>query len=248
MRFHEIRATLRGLGRAPAFALVTVATLAIGIGSTIAVGSFADALLLRPFPYESPEELVLIQSIDPTYGTDPVSPSVPDYLDFRERARSFSGMASFVTLAYNLPDDGGRPAIPLQVNFVTSEFFSLLGIEASLGRVFTRPEESPGEDLYSVVLSDALWRTRFGADPKVTRSDGSPRYPVPGGRMTTRIARKELKEMLRGGRFRWVDAVVFVLLAEKGARGHWEDQAGEPALGGRLLRFPDPTSSGGRRR
>jgi hypothetical protein len=71
---------------------------------------------------------------------------------------------------------------------------------------------------------------------------------VPGGRMTTRIARKELKEMLRGERFRWVDAVVFVLLAEKGARGHWEEQAGEPALGGRLLRFPDPTSSGGRRR
>jgi hypothetical protein len=73
-----------------------------------------------------------------------VSPSIRDYLDYRRQQRSFESLASFVTLAYNLPGDGAAAAMPLEVNFASAEFFRTMGVAPQLGRAFAYPEKQPG--------------------------------------------------------------------------------------------------------
>jgi|GEM_PF-1831319 len=161
--WQDLRFGFRTLLKKPGFTLVIVLTLSLGIGATTAIFSFVNAILLRPFPYREPERLVILRNNDPKRGADAVSPSIRDYLDYREQQRSFESLACFVTLAYNLPGDGSTAAMPLQVNFASADFFKTMGVAPRLGRAFTHVEEQPGNDLYSVVISDRLWRERFGA-------------------------------------------------------------------------------------
>lgn len=124
----DLRFAVRTLFKRPGFAFVVVLTLALGIGATTAIFSFVNAVLLRPFPYREPERLMIVRNQDPKRGAEPVSPSIRDYLDYREQQRSFESLACFVTLAYNLPGDGSTAAMPLQVNFASSEFFKTMGV------------------------------------------------------------------------------------------------------------------------
>lgn len=165
--WQDIRFSVRTLRKKPSFTLVVMLTLALGIGATTAIFSFVNAILLRPFPYREPDRLLILRNLDPKRGADPVSPSIRDYLDYRAQQRSFESLACFVTLAYNLPGDSSTAAMPLQVNFASAEFFKMMGVAPQLGRAFTHAEEQPGDDLYSVVISDKLWRERFGAQPDV---------------------------------------------------------------------------------
>jgi putative ABC transport system permease protein len=165
--WQDTRYAARTLLKKPGFTLVVILTLALGIGATTAIFSFVNAILLRPFPYREPDRLMILRNQDPKRGADPVSPSIRDYLDYREQQRSFESLACFVTLAYNLPGDGSTAAMPLQVNFASSEFFKTMGVAPQFGRAFTHAEEQPGNDLYSVVISDKLWHERFGADRNV---------------------------------------------------------------------------------
>jgi putative ABC transport system permease protein len=165
--WQDIRYATRTLLRRPGFTLVVILTLALGIGANTAIFSFVNAVLLRPFPYRGPDRLVILRNQDPKRGVNLVSPSIRDYLDYRERQHSFESLASFVTLAYNLPGDGSAAATPLEVNFASSEFFNTMGVSPHIGRFFTHAEERPGDDLYSVVISHKLWQERFGADRNI---------------------------------------------------------------------------------
>lgn len=165
--WQDLRFGIRTLRKKPGFTLVVILTLALGIGATTAIFSFVNAILLRPFPYREPERLMILRNQDPKRGADAVSPSIRDYLDYREQQRSFESLACFVTLAYNLPGDGSVAALPLQVNFASADFFKTMGVTPQLGRAFAHAEEQPDSDLYSVVISDKLWHERFGADRNV---------------------------------------------------------------------------------
>jgi hypothetical protein len=159
----DIRYATRTLLKRPGFTLVVILTLALGIGANTAIFSFVNAVLFRPIPYREPERLMILRNQDQKRGVNLVSPSIRDYLDYRERQRSFESLACFVTLDYNLPGDGSTAAMPLEVNFASSEFFKTMGVAPHIGRVFAHGEEQPGNDLYSVVISHKLWQERFGA-------------------------------------------------------------------------------------
>jgi len=165
--WQDLRYALRSLSKKPGFTLVVTLTLALGIGANTAIFSFVNAILLRPFPYREPERLMILRNQDPKRGAAPVSPSIRDYLDYREQQQSFESLACFVTLDYNLPGDGSAAAAPLEVNFASSEFFKTMGVAPHIGRVFAHGEEQPGNDLYSVVISHKLWQERFGADRNI---------------------------------------------------------------------------------
>ncbi len=150
--WQDIPYATRTLRKKPGFTFVVVLTLALGIGANTAIFSFFNAILLRPFPYREPDRLMILRNQDPKRGADPVSPSIRDYLDYREQQRSFESLTFFVTLAYNLPGVGSTAAMPLQVNLASSEFFKTMSVAPQLGRVFASVDYVPGA-LRSLQLS-----------------------------------------------------------------------------------------------
>ena len=165
----DIRYALRTLRRTPGFTLVAVLTLALGIGLNTAIFSVVNGVLLRPLPYQNPDQLVRLHHVHPEKAAEggPFSPQ--DLEDVRAGANGFEGLAAYIfepgETALNLSADGGEPAV-VQGASVSKEFFSLLGVNAAVGRTL-RPEENvPGSDRVAV-LSDALWRSRYNADPAI---------------------------------------------------------------------------------
>jgi putative ABC transport system permease protein len=159
----EWLAALRMLRRQPSFSAAVILTLALGIGASTTVFSVVNGVLLRPLPYDEPERLVQVHSLQVQADARPTGSSLADYLDLRDQNRAFTHLATFTTLDFNLPGAGTEP-LPVRVNFASSELFAILRVPPQLGRVFLHPEERPGDDLYSVVLSHELWRRRFNAD------------------------------------------------------------------------------------
>jgi putative ABC transport system permease protein len=156
---------LRIVWQRPGFALAVVLTLALGIGANTTIFSIVNGVLLRPLPYDEPDRLVQIQTHQVRAGERPIGTSAADYLDWRQQARTLERLAIYTTLDFNLPGEGAEP-LPVRVNFATSELFTLLGVPPLVGRAFVHPEERPGDDLYSVILSHDLWRRRFGSEPR----------------------------------------------------------------------------------
>jgi putative ABC transport system permease protein len=162
----DIRYAFRTLRRAPGFALVAVLVLAIGIGATTAMFSLVDTMLLRGLPYPQADRLVvLIGNVQRAGGVERRGNSYPDHLDWRARATRFDDLAAYTPLNMTLqgPDEPER--IPSEA--VSPPYFTLLGVSPTHGRGF-RPEEDavPNRDAV-VILSDGLWRRRFGADPSI---------------------------------------------------------------------------------
>jgi predicted permease len=162
----DLRYALRTLRRSPGFALVAVLTLALGIGMNTAIFSVVNGVLLRPLPFRNPDELVRLHHVHPEKepAGGPFSPQ--DFQDLQAGAHGFELLAAYLYApglsAINLTG-GGEPR-QVQAAYVSREFFPLLGANAARGRTL-RPEENvPGADRV-VVLSDALWRRRFNADP-----------------------------------------------------------------------------------
>lgn len=145
-----------------AFTLITALTLAVGIGATAALFSIVDAVLLRPLPFREPDRLVRLISL--RANGEPGGISYPDFLDWRARSRAFDGMAVYAprSFAWREADGVGR----VHGAVVSADLFTILGASARLGRTFVAGEDVPG-DVASVVISDSLWRERFGADPRV---------------------------------------------------------------------------------
>ncbi|HSC27338.1 MAG TPA: ABC transporter permease [Vicinamibacterales bacterium] len=146
------------------WALVAVATLALGIGGTVAIFTFINAFLLRPLPFHEPDRLVHVWSADTRLRILQGRLSVHDLLDLRREATLFTDLAAF---NYTEEDLTG-PAGPERVfaGRITANAFALLGVEPMLGRGFGPGADAPGA-AREVVIGEAFWRTRFDADPDV---------------------------------------------------------------------------------
>jgi putative ABC transport system permease protein len=151
----DFRFALRSLRHTPGFALAAVLTFAIGIGATTAIFTVLHAVLLRPLPYADPDRLVVLLH----EGQFPVSPA--DFLDYRRYVRSYERISAAQAWSATLASGEGAERLPgLQV---TADLFRTLGVPAALGRTFVNGEDQPGRDRV-VLLSDALWKRRFGGD------------------------------------------------------------------------------------
>ncbi len=160
----DLRYALRTLLRTPAFALVAVATLALGIGINTAVFSVVDAALFRPLPYARPEELVRVWDSNLAKGFPRFSSSPPNFADWRAQNHTLQGMAGYTSASAILLEG----AEPERVNGyeVSPALFPLLGVAPLHGRTFDAEDEKPGRSP-AVVLSWELWQRRFGGDPSV---------------------------------------------------------------------------------
>ena len=156
----------RGLRRSPTFTAVAVLTFALGIGATTTMFTIVDGVLLRPLPFDHPEQLVLLSHIPKTLAiTGSAVMSDRTFLELRTaNSRAFESFASFggnrVTLT-----GAGEPAEIIGA-MASANFIRLLGVSPAKGRGFADDEETPGSPRV-VVLGDRMWRDRFGADPDV---------------------------------------------------------------------------------
>ncbi|HSH74895.1 MAG TPA: ADOP family duplicated permease [Longimicrobiales bacterium] len=168
----DVRFTLRGLRRAPTFAATAISTLAIGIGAAAAALAATEAVLLRPLPYQSPERLVTMSRVHPRNGLTWSRAQPPGILqDLMERSRSFAGVATVQSLFdqdQNLSGTG--EAARVDTDWVSPNFFDLLGVEARIGRTFGPGEGGPGSARVAV-LSHGTWASAFGADPTAVGDD-----------------------------------------------------------------------------
>ncbi len=162
---HDARLALRTLIRSPGFTAAVVATLALGIGATTAIFSVVNGVLLTPLPYPDSDRLVVVWQNDRATGTVREPAATADYWDFRERSRSFAGLAMHATYSVTLAREGGEPR-RLRAAAVSHTLDEVLGVSPRIGRAFTAEDDRPGAGRVAL-LTDRLWRAEFGADPSV---------------------------------------------------------------------------------
>jgi putative ABC transport system permease protein len=177
----DFRFALRTLLKMPAFSIVAVLVLALGIGANTAIFSVLNSVVLRPLPYPRADRLALIWETDLKDGIAREGPSAPNFLDWQEQSRSFEEMALLEVGTGTLTGEGEpEQVIGLRV---TTNFLSMLGARTALGRGFTAAE-GEGKARYPVaVLTNGFWKRRFGSDPRVigrTFSMNSEPYTVIG--------------------------------------------------------------------
>ena len=161
----DIRFTLRMLRKNPAFAVVVVLTLAIGIGANTALFGTIKALLLSQLPYEEPDRLVASTK---TYSGRIAGPvSRLDYLDYRRLSKSFEGLAALVPSGHTIT--GGESAVAVRGSYVTWNLFPILGVTPTRGQFFSESEEIAG-GANVVMISHDLWQRRFGGSEQAVGS------------------------------------------------------------------------------
>ncbi|HEY2394914.1 MAG TPA: ABC transporter permease [Rudaea sp.] len=160
----DLRHGLRAFAAKPGFTLVAVLTLALGIGANTLVFTLIDGVYLSALPYRDADALVDVYATSARFGAGPDNVSIPDYVDLHAQVPALADSALYTDASFNLVDAGAPERLPgLRA---TPSLFSTLGVGAARGRVFEADDAVPGRD-HVVVLSDALWRNRFGADPRV---------------------------------------------------------------------------------
>ena len=178
----DLRVGFRMLRRSPAFAIVAILTLAVGIGANTAIFSVLRSVLLRPLPYSRPEQLVQIWTDHRALGrAEPEWLSPADFIDVRDENHTFSGMAAYYGWGPDITGSGDPES--LRGMMVSGNFFSLLGASpAAVGRLFS-PADDDAAAAPVVVLSHAFWTRRFGSDRlvigKTVTLSGNP-YTVVG--------------------------------------------------------------------
>ncbi|MDB6170652.1 MAG: permease [Verrucomicrobia bacterium] len=155
---------LRQLRRSPAFSLVAIFTLALCIGANSAIFSVVHAILLKPYPWPDSERLIYVYNSYPLMGLGNAGVSIPDYLDRRAGVSGFADSAMYHSLSFNLAA-ASEPERIVGLR-ATPSLFRTLQSGALLGRVLTDADAQPGAD-HVVVLSHALWKNRFGANPAI---------------------------------------------------------------------------------
>jgi putative ABC transport system permease protein len=160
----DVRYGWRMLAKNPSFTVIAVATLALGIGASTAIFSVVDTVLLRPLPYRQPDQLVVVSETLPQMSSEEIGVSAGEFQDYRDRNRSFSQVAAYESVGFNLTGDGQ----PSRVNAaqVSASTFPLLGVSPELGRVFTPDEDRDGADRV-VLISHALWQHQYASDPNI---------------------------------------------------------------------------------
>jgi len=154
----DLRYAVRTLGKSPGFTAVVVLTLALGIGANTAIFSVVNGVLLTPLPYKDPSQLMVVWERKGTSSHNVVNPG--NYMDWHDRATSFSGLAltSWRSLIF-----AGEQAEEVQGRAVTPDFFGVVGATPLLGSTFSADESRPNSPRV-ILLSEGLWRRRFGAD------------------------------------------------------------------------------------
>jgi putative ABC transport system permease protein len=155
---------MRLLRQSPGFTLIVILALAIGIGANCATFSLVDAVLLRPLPFVHPDSLVRLWEKTPDNDRNSVSPL--NFLDWSEQSQAFSSMAATSGASKTLVTATGADRIPGQT--VTARFFDLFGVPPIAGRTFTQDDVTLNAKV--IVLSEGLWKGRFGGDPKLIGS------------------------------------------------------------------------------
>ena len=159
----DMRYALRMFGKNPAFTLIAVIALALGIGANSAIFSVVDAILLRPLPFKNPERLVMIWENATHLGFPKNTPSPANFLDWQKQSTVFEGMAAFAERSFNLTG-AGEPE-RLDGRRVSANLFDVLGVTAIVGRTFVPQEDQPGTKV--AILDEGLWKRRFGGNPGV---------------------------------------------------------------------------------
>src|SRR5262245_48173025 len=159
----DLRHGLRMLARTPGLSFMAVVTLALGIGAATAIFSVVNGVLLQPLPFRDPERLVAI--FETNSQTDQFTTSEPTFLDMRAQLQSMDDVAAVRFESHNLTSDGD--AQQLSVAAISANLFPMLGIAPQIGGTFPPADDAPGGPGQHILLTDALWRSRFGGDPGV---------------------------------------------------------------------------------
>jgi putative ABC transport system permease protein len=161
--WQDLRYGFRMLAKSPGFTFVAVLALALGIGANSAIFSVVNTVLLQPLPFEQPEQLVRVYTTVPRRNLTAGPVSYLTFADFRAQNAQFEYVTAFSDTSATL---AGRDE-PEQIDGIVAsgDFFKVLGAQAALGRTFTTEEERP--DAQIVVISDGLWKRRFGGDAQI---------------------------------------------------------------------------------
>ena len=156
---HDVRLALRTLVRQPVFACALIATLALGITAATVMFSVLHAAVLRPLPFADPDRLVMLLGV---FGPDKQvrGASFPEASDWRTMNRTLDGLSLYDETSLNLLV--GNEAVRVEAEMVSPSYFQMLGVEAARGRTFGPSEDRAPDESPVVVISDALWRSRFG--------------------------------------------------------------------------------------
>jgi predicted permease len=156
----DLRYGLRMLRKTPVFTIAAIGTLALGIGANTTIFSLVQTMLLRPLPYQNPEQVMMVWEDASAAGFPKNTPSPANYLDWRAMNRSFTDIAAAGFTVASLTADGAPEGV--LGRRVTSNFFPLLGVQPQLGRTFTAEDDATGARV--VVISHGLWQRRYGGD------------------------------------------------------------------------------------
>ena len=158
-----MRFAIRVLWRSPSFSGIALLALVLGIGANTAIFSVVNAVLLRPMPFRDPSRLVLVWEASPRTSKKNVA-NPQNLADWQKRNRSFEKMAAYVPFqqTMSLTGDGTPDEVP--GNYATRDFFSILGVQPILGRDFLPEEDVSGDKNNVALISEGLWRRRYGAD------------------------------------------------------------------------------------
>jgi len=157
-----MRYAARMILKHPGFTAVVVITLALGIGANTAIFSFVNAVILNPLPFPDSDRLVIMKETNPE-GAE-ITVSLLNFQDWQARSRSFEEFGGVQWVTFNLT--GVDTPQRLAGQAVTLNFFSILGVQPQLGRIFS-PEEDKYGAARTALISDSLWRTAFGGDPNI---------------------------------------------------------------------------------
>lgn len=161
----DVRYTVRMLTQNPGFTIAAVLALALGIGANTAMFSVVDGVLLRPLPYERPDQLVQVRSAMPAKNLPEMPMAAGDYFDFATDNTVFQSFGAYSNAALSLSTNNADPERYVAAA-VTRDFFAVFGAKPALGRFFEPREMEPGQDAV-VVLSHGVWRDRFGSNPGI---------------------------------------------------------------------------------
>ncbi|HSE19725.1 MAG TPA: ABC transporter permease [Pyrinomonadaceae bacterium] len=164
----DIRYGVRSLLKRPGFTVIALITLALGIGANTAIFSVVNAVLLRPLPFQNPEQLVIVWEDATFVGFPRNTPAPANYVDWKTQNQSFTDMAASHESSFNLTGDGEPERVAAYS--VSANFFPLLGVQPLLGRSFLTEEDRPGANKV-VMLSYSLWQSRYGADRNILNRD-----------------------------------------------------------------------------
>jgi putative ABC transport system permease protein len=181
LNFHDLRYATNFLRRSPGFAFVAILILGLGIGANTAIFTLVDTVLLRPLPYHDPTRLVMLWQSLPAQGLAQVPVSQADFADFQKQSRGFENLAAIYIDKEEFGLTGSGDPEQLRGMPVSTNLFSILGVQPMLGRDFLPGEDQPGNE-NKVMLSYGLWQRRFGGDRgvigKAITLDRQPRIVV----------------------------------------------------------------------